>query len=375
VRRPVVIWSIGAAAAALLVAGVLLRPSGLSDTGWLLPIAAPFLAVGTLLAWRRPDNRVAWLFFAFGVTTSVDFFAYQWAYRAAVDHAMGGANLAVTIAGHLWHPSFELLVLAFLVFPNGALLSPRWRWVAAGAIANGVILLVLSPFESGFVSQEFADAEPLWSNGLTPLADGAWNVLLPLTLLFLLLAGASLVIRLRRSHGQERQQIKWFVLPIALIILAFPLLFVIFGDAYGVLLFPLIPVSAAVAVLKYRLYDIDVVVNRTLVYAALTATLAAAYLLCVLLLQFALDSVTSGSSLAVAVSTLAVAALFRPARARIQGVVDRRFYRRKYDATLTLERFAARLRHEVDLEALGNELRAVVAQTMQPVHVSLWLRP
>ena len=376
-KRPTVVSLVAAASLALMAAGVLLNPARATENGWLLLIAPPFLAVGALLAWKRPGNPIGWLFLAFGVGAAVDFGAFQWAYRAVVDEpgSLPAGNLAISVAGHLWHPSFELFVLSFLLFPNGRLLTPRWRWVARAAIANGVMLLLLAPFEAGFVREEFPTADPLFRNSITPVADHAWGVLLPLTLLMLVAAGVSLVLRLRRSHGEERQQIKWFVIPIAFIMFAFPIPLLVLGEADGVVLFPLIPVAAAVAILKYRLYDIDVVVNRTLVYGLLTAALAAAYLACVLVLEFALDSVTSGSSLSVAASTLAVAALFRPARARIQSVVDKRFYRHKYDAARTLEGFSSRLREQVDLEALGGELRTVVTETMQPAHVSLWLRP
>ena len=375
-RRSTLSWLITAVGAALFVGGIALNPGRLGETSWLLLIAPPFLVVGGLLAARRPENPIGWLFLAFGFGAAFDFAAYQWAYLTLIDDpgSLPAGNLAAALAGHVWHPSFELFVLSFLLFPNGRLLSPRWRWVAWAAVANGVVLLLFAPFESTFAKEEFPTAEPVFRNALTPVANALWGVLLPLTILMLIAAGVSLVLRLRRSHGVEREQIKWFVIPIAFTLFAFPVLFAVTGDAYGVYLLPLIPISAGVAVLRYRLYDIDLVVNRTLVYGLLTATLGGVYVGSVLLLQLALDSVTSNSSLAVAVSTLAVAALFRPARARIQAVVDRRFYRHKYDAARTLERFSARLREQVDLDALGGELRDVVSETMQPAHVSLWLR-
>jgi len=200
VKRSTCVWLVAAASLALMAAAVALNPARATENGWLLLIAPPFLAVGALLAWKRPGNPIGWLFFAFGVGAAVDFAAFQWAYRAVVDDpgSLPAGNLSVSIAGHLWHPSFELFVLSFLLFPNGRLLSPRWRWVARAAIANGVVLLLLAPFESSFVREEFPSAEPLITNSITPVADHAWGILLPLTLLMLVAAGISLLLRLRR---------------------------------------------------------------------------------------------------------------------------------------------------------------------------------
>ena len=188
--------------------------------------------------------------------------------------------------------------------------------------------------------------------------------------------------RFRHARGDERQQLRWFAAAGGVFALACVIYVAPFsplpsdtaGQAVVLLTFCGIPVAAGVAILRYRLYDLDLVVNRALVYGALTATLVGAYVGSVLLLQLALSPLTEQSDLAIAGSTLAVAALFGPARRRIQALVDRRFYRRRYDAALTLERFGGRLREQVDLDALGVDLKAVVAETVQPAHVSLWLR-
>jgi hypothetical protein len=194
---------------------------------------------------------------------------------------------------------------------------------------------------------------------------------------------ASVVFRFRRARGEERRQLKW--LTYAAAVAGLVLLLIIVGESTVTVSDELsntlvsvsvaaLPVSMGIAILRHRLFDIDVVINRTLVYGALTATLVGAYVGIVLLLQLALSPLTEDSDLAIAGSTLAVAALFRPARARIQRTVDRRFYRHRYDAARTLAGFGARMRDQVELDSLGAELRSVVGETMQPAHVSLWLR-
>jgi asparagine N-glycosylation enzyme membrane subunit Stt3 len=205
-------------------------------------------------------------------------------------------------------------------------------------------------------------------------ADTVFGLLLLGQLLLLGTALVSVVLRLRRASGEERQQVKWFVYTVVTVILVFVASTLMIGAGLLFPLFGLIPVSVAVAVFKYRLYDIDRLINRTLVYGLLTAMLLGVYAGLVFLLGRLLDPATGDSALAVAASTLAVAALFQPARRRVQALVDRRFNRARYDAAQTVERFSARLRNEVDLDALNAELLAVVDQTMQPSSASLWLR-
>jgi hypothetical protein len=346
-------------------------------------IALVFSAVGALIASRRPGNAIGWLFLGAGVAAGVAALAGAYA-DYWVEARVGPALLSKTAAlyGDLsWIP-WILVPSTFLLllFPDGRLLSRRWRpvaWCAAAAIGGG--------FVAGVLHAGHMEDRPQLTNPYgveSPLIDALQGLSWLLLVIAIVGSATSLILRFRRAHGEQRQQMKWLAFAGAVagtFVIVFTILYDVVGEdvanaaiMLGVLSLPL---AAGVAILRYRLYDIDVVINRTLVYGALTATLAAAYLGCVLLLQLLLGGITGDSSLAVAVSTLAVAALFRPARARIQDVVDRRFYRRKYDAAQTLERFGSQLRDEVDLGALRAELRSVVVETMQPAHVSVWLRP
>jgi hypothetical protein len=340
-----------------------------------------FAGIGALVASRRPRNPVGWLLIATGLAFATFLFAERLGWHNLLADRAPTSRVAdwLWVANWGWIPAIvPLFVFVPLLFPTGRPLSRRWTrfgWVAA---LLSTALLVSSMLAPGELENYTSVDNPF---GAGQAAQVVLDVSFPLMGICALAAVASLALRFRRSHGVERQQIKWVwaggsVLVVTFVVSAF------LEDAYasvaGVLQFVgllAVPVAVAVAILRYRLYDIAVVVNRTLVYGSLTAALALVYLGSVLLLQLILDPVTSGSSLAVAVSTLAVAALFRPVRARIQGLVDRRFYRRRYDAARTLEAFSARLRDELDLDTLSGELRAVLQETMQPSHVSLWLKP
>jgi hypothetical protein len=342
--------------------------------------------VGALVVRRQPRNPIGWIFCAAGLVLPLSGVSQGYAlYALRTDPgSLPGGDVAAWLATWLFLPALVLLgPLFFMLFPDGRPLSRRWRpfaWLALFGMAAVTVgqwfhpgPLNTAPFEK-VVNPVGIPAAKAFLSYLILL--GFWAVLLAV-----LGAAASLVIRFRRSRGVTRLQLKWLAMSgvaFALAMLVSSVLFLLgyhnAGNVPVLLALSSVPVFAGEAMLRRRLYDIDVVINRTLVYTLLTATLAALYVGSVLVLQLALNSVTSDSSLAVAVSTLGVAAAFRPARARIQGVVDRRFYRHKYDAARTLEQFSARLREQVDLDSLGSELRAVVADTMQPAHVSLWLR-
>ena len=373
-------WSSFALLALLILAvGSILRSPDASSFLLFALIAAPFALVGALVASRRPRNPIGWLFLAFAVVAAFAASADRYASYALVEHrsSLPGGDWVAWLASGIWHPAFGFFVFAFLLFPDGRLPSARWRpvaWIAAANyLVGGVIGLLWGPLFGEF----FPYAEPPFRLPDYFVVEVAFAVFLYVNFALLALSAVSLVLRLRRAAGVERQQLKWFVYAVTLFALIFPPSIIVLGDGrLVVFLLPLVPAAAGIAILRYRLFDIDVVINRTLVYGALTVMLAAAYFATVVASQYVFRALTGQESqLAIVASTLTIAALFVPLRRRVQAYVDRRFYRRKYDARKTLEAFSVKLRDETDLDALRDDLVGVVRETMQPAYISLWLRP
>jgi hypothetical protein len=354
----------------------------------LVILGAP--VVGGFIASNRPGNPYGWAWLGFGAGLALSSFGQNYlVYTVWVrPGSLPAPGTVLVVAGAGWVSAMVILPFLLLLFPDGRLPSPRWRIVAwVAALAGGVVLPLgsfrpgqkLGPIESPFGAQGAV--------GETIVA--ATDVGLYVVFAAVILCAFSLVFRYRRAAGIERQQIKWFtyaaalfgsVFAVSLIIdemfgvaASLPYMaWVVFNNAPFVALY----VAVGVAVLKYRLYDIDLIINRTLVYASLTAVLASAYEGGIIVSQYLFHALTGQESqVAVVATTLLIAALFEPLRRRIQHSVDRRFYRRKYDARKTLETFSAKLRDETDLDALNEDLIGVVRGTMQPAHASLWLRP
>jgi hypothetical protein len=376
-----------AGVALTLACGPIEVPSGADDPLSLAAasaaIAVPFGAVGALLVVRRPENAIGLLFCVVGLLFAAGSLANGWCAYAVYGGGLPAAGLAAWVASCVVTiPLFTGPLFLLLLFPAGRLLSPRWRPVALAVGAFGLAGLVVDTLQPGPFDGWPTLANPLGTSGATGRLMVQLQGLagIPFVALFLV-AAACLVLRRRRAGELERQQIKWVVYAACLTASAFvisisspePIDYWVFW--IGMAGLAGMPVAAGLAILRYRLYEIDRVINRTLVYGLLTACLVAVYAGGVLVLQELLSPITSGSHLAVAVSTLVVAAIFGPARSGIQRWVDRRFYRRRYDATRTLEAFSAHLRDEVDLDALAQQLHAAVSETMQPERVTLWLRP
>jgi hypothetical protein len=340
-------------------------------------VFAAYLVVGCLILARRPGNTIGWIFTAVGLLTMIAGLAEVYArYANAHPGSLPGPLVGSWIQNWIWIPTILLaLVFPLLLFPTGRSLSPRWRpvtWLAVGLTAAFAVLGALSPTLQ--LPNGRTVANPIGVTSIDPDAGPLGAVLSGLLLFVFVASISSLIVRFRRSQGVERQQLKWFTYAGALVLLA-PLSNSLLGNISYVLLLAL-PIAVGIAILRYRLYDIDRLINRTLVYGLLTALLGTVYAGAVLVLGQIFGGIgDQPPSWAVAGVTLAVAALFQPARRRIQRLVDRRFNRRRYNATRTVEAFSGRLRDEVDLDTLSAELLAVVDQTMQPTQSSLWLRP
>jgi len=364
-----------------------------------VPVLA-FPLVGALIASRRPRNLIGWLCLWEGLLWAFLGMSEPYGIYGLARPGSVPFPVAVYALGEwLWVPTVGLLAIYLvLLFPDGRLPSRRWRplaWLAGAAIVLGGAGNGLAP---GPIADFGGVRNPYGLEG-QPWVAGAANAILVVLLVCILASVASLVLRYRRSLGEERQQIKWLVFAASvvgfgfvsamasgLIVLAFapeswggantpPVWFDLLFSVV-LLSFGGVPIAVGIAVLRYRLYDIDVLINRALVYGSLTFLLAATYFGGVVGLQYVFRVLSGqGSTLAVVASTLAIAALFNPLRRRVQGVVDRRFYRSRYDARKTLEAFSTKLREETDLEALTDEVVGVIREAIQPTHVSLWLRP
>jgi hypothetical protein len=348
-------------------------------------VGLAFSGVGLLIATRRPGNLIGWVFLAVGMLSSLQRLGLEYAvYDLIANRAsLPGAQVAAWVAGWVWVPLVGLVgILVPHLFPRGEFLSRRWRmvgWFGAAAILLNSFAVATLP---GGMDSAGGIENPF---GIV-MGINLRDVLFPMLYApSLVVAALSLVVRFHRAGESQRAQIKWLAYAAALLALALAAGAVVFPSAprssvsfqllsnLTILALGAVPAAVGVAILKYRLYDIDRLINRTLVYGGLTALLAAVYLSLVLIVQSIVPG-SGDSDLTIAGSTLAVAALFRPLRARVQGFIDRRFYRRKFDAQQAVESFTSRLREDVDLDHLSADLLNVVRDTMQPVHASLWLR-
>ncbi len=358
-----------------------------------LLVVGSFSTVGATISSRRPGNSIGWIFCAMGLAFVVAmFFGYYGHYGLVVSPgSLPGATTAAWTGNWIWPVVLSPVGFLLLLFPSGHPPSRRWRlvsWLLGAALVGWFVSQAFMPgpmVNAGYESIPNPYGIEALGGVLKPLS-GACGILL---LVGVLASAVSLVVRFRRSRGDERRQLKWLAYAAVVVVLAAAVSLTAEGVASDsdaaiiqamqltlVASLSTVPIAAGIAILKYRLYDIDVVINRTLVYGPLTAMLVLFYVGGVVTLQYTFRTLTGQESqLAIVASTLAIAALFNPLRRRVQALVDRRFYRRKYDAAKTLEAFSAKLRDETDLDALNEELLSVVRETMQPAHASLWLRP
>jgi hypothetical protein len=390
---------------AIIISGVdLLSRGGSADMLYLagealLSVAAPaiFAVVAALIVSRQPRNTIGWV-----LMVPVGLFVVGAPLEIYIEHvAQESPAPTVPLLLVVWFNNWNWLLLIFpllyipLLFPNGRPPTPRWRWVSVAAIVWATLFVLIVTLSRQFRAEFRADTRPalVLDNPIGVLGHDAGERLVGIWIVGLMalvvVCAAALFVRYRRADDTERRQIKWLLYASAafLVVYGGGLLSGVGGTTtlggyiwgvFAALSVMALPAAIGIAILRYRLYEIDTLINRTLVYGALSASLALVYFGGVATTQAIFRALTGQEQqpqLAIVVSTLIIAALISPLRRRIQSFIDRRFYRRKYDARKTLEAFSARLRDETDLQALDRELVGVVRKTMQPAHVSLWLRP
>jgi cytochrome b subunit of formate dehydrogenase len=379
-------FSLALTALSVLLIVLLLRSDTTIYYYWLETsmVAVGYSTVGAIVASRLPESPIGWLFCAIGLSFGVSHFSAEYAAYAllAPSGSLPGGQAFAWLTSWVWVGGLGLIVFLDLLFPNGMLPSTRWRWFArftAVVLLPAAILAALSP---GLILSSTL-INPLGIEGLPNVSKAIEAFMYALVVV----GASSMLARLRHAGRIERQQIKWFAYATAVAIsgvilknTVYPPVGVTWVWWVGLILTAVgvvsSPVAMGIAIFRYRLYQIDSLINRTLVYGSLTATLVALYFVVIVVLQRLFVVLTGEkSTLAVVASTLVIAALFNPFRRRIQAVVDRSFYRRKYDTRKTLEAFSMKLRDETDLNALSDDLVRVVRETMQPAHISLWLRP
>jgi hypothetical protein len=383
-RRPVTAWALVGLVVLLAVALIPLslaaRQNPLASGGPQLAIAVPFSVVGLVVAWHRPRNLIGWLMFAlgvgfiFGVDSGLyNVLNYRLGYRLPLAPV-------VLLLYHVSEPELGLLPLIILLFPDGRLPSPRWRWLVGGyltvAVADVIVQAQMSVYA---VTHQRTQVD---TSGQLLLSDHAYSVFYaPVALIFFafwVLSVGYQVVSWRRAAGERRQQLSWLMAGGVAALIAFLVAIPAGALPYGVgevvsdvleVGIAALPVGIGVAILRYRLYEIDRIISRTLAYAIVTGLLVGVYAGLVLL---ATRVLSINSPVAVAVSTLAAAALFSPVRRRVQQMVDRRFNRVRYDGERTVEAFAARLKDAVDLETVRADLADVVNRALEPAHVTVW---
>ncbi len=352
-----------------------------------LVLGITFPIVGWIVATKRPENAMGWVFLGVGLSQALETFAGAYATVGLVvaPGSLPAADLMAWVGVWSWAPGFTLLLTAtVLLFPDGRPPTPRWRpvlWVAA--LGLGLIVVPMASLAWGSSGTDLLGAGPQLGDADSPVLTAAL-IAINAGLLLMLASGAmsvvGLIVRFRRSTGVARAQLKWFVgagvVEISLLVFATmePLSWAALNVALAIVVAPLLPIAAGIAILRYRLYDIDRIISRTLSYAVVTGLLAVVFVGLVLGLQALLASFTGANTLAVAASTLAVFALFAPLRRWVQGVVNRRFNRSRYDAEHTVAELSARLRDGADLAVVSREVEATVHRALAPSSAAIWMR-